>query len=153
MDTHRAGRDGHVVTITFVVRSDAERTFAALTDPAILSIWFTSDAKADLRRGGRYANADGDRGEFLILDPPKHVAFTWENPAHCPGTEVGIRLSPAHDGTTVVELTHSGLASEADVADMRGGWSWAVDSLKSFLETGRPIAHEDWLRSRREEPS
>jgi hypothetical protein len=32
---------------------------------------------------------------------------------------------------------------------MREGWTWAMDSLRSYLETGAPIPHEDWLKARK----
>jgi hypothetical protein len=46
-----------------------------------------------------------------------------------------------------VELIHSELASEKDKQDMQGGWSWALASLKSYLETGKPVSYEEWLKS------
>jgi hypothetical protein len=38
------------------------------------------------------------------------------------------------------------LASQDDREEMREGWSWALDSLKSFLETGKPVTFEEWKR-------
>lgn len=34
-------------------------------------------------------------------------------------------------------------------AAMKDGWSWAMDSLRAWLETGAPIRHEDWLAARK----
>jgi acyl-coenzyme A synthetase/AMP-(fatty) acid ligase len=31
---------------------------------------------------------------------------------------------------------------------MKEAWSWALDSLRSYLETGKPIAVEAWEEAR-----
>ncbi|MEW6406813.1 MAG: hypothetical protein AB1649_33955, partial [Chloroflexota bacterium] len=45
---------------------------------------------------------------------------------------------PKNDGPTAAKPRelHSQPASEGDYNDMDGGWSWVLDSLKSYLETG-----------------
>jgi uncharacterized protein YndB with AHSA1/START domain len=130
-----------------LIKSSPHAAYEAFTDPAHLSRWFTSSARAELVIGGRYSNADGDQGTFLMLDPPRLIEFTWENEKHCPNTIVTVSFSPTADGAVTVTLEHSHLASQADYEDMNGGWSWALDSLQSYLEAGRPISHEDWLKS------
>jgi uncharacterized protein YndB with AHSA1/START domain len=133
-----------------LIAADRKTAYDAFTDPGQMSIWFTTQAKADLRVGGSYENADGDSGEFRVLEPPSRVQFTWENAKHCPGTMVDVTFSETSEGQTIVRLEHSLLKSEADASDMRGGWSWALDSFKSYLETGQPISHEDWLNNQRD---
>lgn len=122
--------------------------FDAWADPAKLNLWFTTKMKHDFRQGGEYKNGDGDKGVYLYIADAKRIRFTWENEKHCPGTEVNVWFFKAPSGKTSVRISHSKLASEKDVADMREGWSWALDSLKSFIETGKPIKHEDWLKAR-----
>lgn len=51
------------------------------------------------------------------------------------------------DNRVLTTPEHSGLRSQADYEDMKGGWSWALDSLKSYLETGQPIVHEEWVKA------
>jgi uncharacterized protein YndB with AHSA1/START domain len=97
------------------VKAPPPRAYAAFTEPEHVSRWFMTEAEADLRVGGRYKNADGDTGEYLALDPPNQVAFTWENPTHCPATRVTVTFKPLADDSSTV------------------------------LETGEPIPHEAWL--------
>jgi uncharacterized protein YndB with AHSA1/START domain len=141
---------GKKLKSTVTVRVSQEEVFAAFTEPAHLSRWFTTDARADLRVGGRYSNGDNDKGKFLEIDPPRRVRFTWENEMHCPGTMVDVEFNVTDDREVAIRLEHSQLSSEKDVRDMETGWSWALESLKSYLETGRAIPFEGWQKNRRE---
>ncbi len=78
---------GRTLTLHVTIQATSESTFAALTDSAELSRWFTESHQADLRVGGRYRNSDGDAGEFLALEPPHRLEFTWEKARHCRGVE------------------------------------------------------------------
>jgi uncharacterized protein YndB with AHSA1/START domain len=128
--------------------SSLDRAFEAFTNPDEISKWFTTSARAELTIGGKYSNADGDYGEFIELEPPRKIAFTWENKGHCPGTIVDVKFVEGTDGVVEISLEHRGLKSKSDYEDMKSGWSWALDSFKSYVETGQPIAHEDWLKMR-----
>ncbi len=133
-----------VATVRRTIRASPEAAYAALTEPDHLSRWFGQDARADLRVDGRYANKDGDRGEFLCLDRPKRIKYTWENPDHAPGSMVEIWIDPKDELKSLIRLEHSRLKSREEFEDLKSGWSWALDSLRSYLETGRPIPYEEW---------
>lgn len=132
------------VVLRKIVCTSAKSAYDALTDPPQLSRWFTTSARADLEIGGSYSNADGDKGKFLELHRPDGLRFTWENEKHCPGTVVEISIKQIGEGVVEITLTHSLLASDTDANDMKIGWSWALTSLKSYLETGQPISFEQW---------
>lgn len=135
-----------MIRLSRTVAAAPEAAWDAFLLPRHVSKWFTTKAKAKLVVGGRYENADGDRGEYLVLDRPRRVRFTWDNPGHCPGTVVSVSFTPKDDGRTLVRLTHRGLETEKDRAEMREGWSWALDSFRSWLETGKPITFEEWKK-------
>jgi len=140
--------DETILHLERLIKSTDQAAYDAFTDPAHLSRWFITSARAELVIGGRYSNADGDQGVFLMLDLPRLIEFTWENAKHCPNTVVTVAFTPTTDGQVTVTLDHSHLNSQADYDDMMGGWSWALDSLRSYLETGKPISHEAWLKAR-----
>ena len=134
------------VRVQRTINASRNAVYDALTQPKHLNHWFTRNAKCDLRVGGRYSNADHDTGEFTRLAPGRALGFTWDNPAACPGTTVAIRLYPAGRGRCRVVLGHSGLEQkERGIDGMYGGWSWALSSLKSYLETGKGVDHDAWM--------
>lgn len=141
--------DGYEVSASRLVPTAPARVFDAITKPAELSRWFTQGARARLVVGGSYSNRDGDRGRFLALARPKRLRMTWENPKHCPDTIVEFTVARAPSGKTQVRVTHERLASRKDAAKMKEAWSWALDSLRSYVQTGAPIAVEAWERERR----
>jgi hypothetical protein len=99
--------------------------------------------------GGAYANRDGDRGRFLEIRRPSALRMTWENPRHCPDTVVGFRVVRAPAGRARVTVRHARLATVKDAATMKAAWSWALDSFRSYVETGAPITVEAGQRDRR----
>lgn len=141
--------DGYGISVTRLVAATATRAFDALTEPADLSRWFTRGARANVEVGGSYSNHDGDRGRFLAVARPRRLRMSWENEKHAPGSVVEFTLASAGRGKTQVEVTHSRLASRRDAEKMKEAWSWALDSLRSYLETGKPIPVETWEEERR----
>ena len=61
--------------------SDVYNVFA---DASQLSKWFTTNARADLRVGGKYSNDDTDEGTYLEIVKNRKLRFTWDNKGYCP---------------------------------------------------------------------
>jgi len=139
------------ITLSKLIQTSPQKAYKAFTDEADLSDWFTTNAKCDLKVGGRYSNADHDEGEYLELSPAERVRFTWDNKEHCPGTEVKVEFNSSGENETRVTLTHSGFKDEKGPDDLKTGWTWALTSLKSYLETGKRITYEEWDKASRPE--
>jgi uncharacterized protein YndB with AHSA1/START domain len=139
---------GFGVSVSRTVACPLEKAWNAWAEAQDLSRWFTTQAKQDFREGGRYENADKDSGTFLRIVPMKRIKFTWEQSKHRAGSEVEVTFEPTKTGKVRMVLSHEKLASQKEVEDLREGWSWAMDSLKSYLETGKPIAWKDWKAAR-----
>ena len=138
-------REGtHRLHLHRTIKASAAEAFRAFTDADLLSHWFTTRAEVEARKGGRYRNADGDQGEYLEVNPPHQLTFTWDNPQHCPGTIVTLTFRDVAKERVLVRLLHRELKSAADVDHMREGWQWALTNLKLFLEEGRTITFEEW---------
>lgn len=131
-----------------IINADAVKVFDAWADSNKLSVWFTTNAKSDFRVNGKYSNNDGDEGKFLEIISGKLIRFTWDNKQHCPGTEVTVEFAEKAPAKTEIKITHQKLPSQDHVNSMNEGWSWAVQSLKSYLETGVPVSYEDWKNNR-----
>lgn len=140
---------GFSVSVTRTLAVPVATAWEAWTSARAWNRWFTTRARLALRVGGRYSNGEGDRGEFRTITPGRRLVFTWENAVHCPGTLVEVRFAAKGRGRSTVTVEHQRLASAEDAAAMKEGWSWAMDSLRAWLETGTPIRHEDWLAAKR----
>jgi uncharacterized protein YndB with AHSA1/START domain len=134
----------HTITISKEIISPRDTTFNAFTQPDELSRWFTTDARGNPVPGEKYSNADNDEGEYIEVNPSEKVSFTWENKEHCPGTFVEVEFTEESPGKTIVTLKHSKLPDEAGAMDMKKGWTWALTSLKSYLEEGKSITYNEW---------
>jgi hypothetical protein len=58
---------------------------------------------------------------------------------HCPGTQVDFDISEGGDKRAIVRMDHSRIQTKEGYEDLYKGWTWALDSPKSYLETGKPI--------------
>ncbi|MBS1715283.1 MAG: SRPBCC domain-containing protein [Armatimonadetes bacterium] len=141
------------VNVSRTMAVGPEAAFEAWTSSDAWNAWFTTEAQIDFREGGSYANADKDRGVYRRIrpvGPPNgqgevaRIDFTWENPEHCPGSSVSVQFLVKGEGKTQVAVTHHKLPDSRGCEDMKEGWTWALTSLKSWLESGKPVRFEDW---------
>jgi len=105
------------------VRIDAppEVVFPYFTDPSRMVSWMGVAALLDPRPGGALRIEANGRdvvvGEYVEIQPPRRVVFTWGFDGAAPmvaagSTRVEVTLEPDGDGTLVV-LRHHGLAAPA----------------------------------------
>ncbi|HEY6399332.1 MAG TPA: SRPBCC domain-containing protein [Solirubrobacteraceae bacterium] len=134
-----------------------ERIFAAWTDPALLRRWWAaepdwtgSEAATDVRVGGRYRLSMRDPsgtvrsvvGEYLEVDPPRRLVYTWSWEAHdhsSPGSDVTIvtvDFVPEGPATRVV-LQQRGFARATDRDLHDAGWRGCLDNLERRVITRR----------------
>ncbi len=131
------------------INEERETVYKAFVKPKLLSKWFTTNAKVNLKVGGKYSNDDLDKGEYLQIKPNQKLKFTWENKMHCLDTVVTIYFDKAGKNKARIRLEHSLLKTKDDYEEMKSGWSWALVNIKLFLEAGRIISYEDWLKSKK----
>jgi uncharacterized protein YndB with AHSA1/START domain len=130
------------------IRVDAspETVFEFFTDPEKMVRWKGSAATLDPRPGGIYRVAMHTqavaRGEYVEVDPPNRIVFTWgwEGGAHPPepGTStVEVTFTPDGDGT-VVRLVHTGLPTAESVEQHSQGWDLYMPRLEIAAAGGDP---------------
>jgi uncharacterized protein YndB with AHSA1/START domain len=103
-----------------------------------------------------HRQADGSNalklvGKVIEFTPPRRLVLTWANPGDAANpaahSRVTIELEPIADIVRLT-VTHDQLAPGSDM--LRGisaGWPRVLSSLKSLLETGKPLA--TWAEARR----
>jgi uncharacterized protein YndB with AHSA1/START domain len=128
-----------------VIKASAERVFDAIADPRQRVQWWGSEGKfqtthmeSDLRPGGAWlmrgtgmGKPFATRGEYLAVERPRLLEFTWNPDWQEPQTIVRFDLDEK-DGVTTVRLTHSGLTAES--RERYQGWPWLLALLQTHVE-------------------
>jgi uncharacterized protein YndB with AHSA1/START domain len=141
---------GGTLRIERAFQAPAQRVFEAWTSEEVLRRWFhaehdweTTEAEVDLRIGGgiRVVMRDphddveyGGGGQFVEIEPPTRLAFTWLWDGNDTRQLIELDLEEA-DGVTTVRFSHSGLWDEEAVRSHEGGWNNSFDNLDRVLAT------------------
>src|SRR5712692_4381087 len=133
--TRRMTITGDQIEHEIHIQAPPEAVFGFFTDSAMHDRWLGQRATLDPRRGGIYRCVMNDTatvaGEYLEVDPPHRVVFTWgfeNNPQIPPGSStVSITLTADHRGTRV-RLVHTGLPHPA-IAPHHQGWAGYLAQL------------------------
>ena len=133
------------------IQAPIERVFQALIDPEFTRAYFHSTAFAQPPIAGEpflTTLPDGSPavdGVIEVLEPPYRLVHTWhvrydDAMAAEPPSRVEWLLTELGPELTRLRLTHRDLArSPLTWANVKDGWVWIVDCLKTLLETGRPL--------------
>ena len=139
------------VYVTYIA-STPEQVWAALTQPAFTQQYFFGRSiEIEPREGGSFILRMPDgrvdvKGKVVTWDPPRRLAVTWlvdwiEEMRDLPeclvsydieqaGEAVRLTLTEAHQWDVPDDLLSGG----------RAGWPAILSSLKSLLETGKPLS-------------
>jgi uncharacterized protein YndB with AHSA1/START domain len=117
-----------------------ERVWRALTRPEALAAWFWPPSfhtvvTAEPWPGGRLrieAAAMAVDGEYVEVQPPHRLSFTWRWVGEEEETLVTIELAPAGAGT-LLTLVHARFEDETTRDEHTTGWSDCLGRLPAFL--------------------
>jgi uncharacterized protein YndB with AHSA1/START domain len=144
------------------IAAEPDRVFQALIDPQqVLQWWGQSGVyrctafDADLQVGGKWRSSgigpDGNEfvvhGEFLAIDRPRHLAYTWT--ASWTGaaqTTVHWELE-AKDHGTLLRIRHTGLAARPELAQSYRGWPRMLGWIQALLERGETASTRQPLQA------
>ena len=138
---------------TYIKATPAE-VWHAIVDPAFTRKYFHGTAFASPPEAGQpyRTEMDGGRpaveGVIEVCEPPHRFVQTWRvlydaAMSEEPPSRVEWTLTDAGDGLTRLDLVHGDLArSPLTWANVRDGWVWILESLKSLVETGEPLPSE-----------
>ncbi len=132
-----------------------ETVWELLVDPEKALRWWGIGVELDPRPGGRLRvhviPGSVVSGEFVEVDPPRRLVYTWgwsEGGGGAglvpPGSStVEIELEPTEAGTTV-RLTHSGLPNDESAGSHGDGWDHYLGRLAVAAAGGDP-GRDPWL--------
>jgi uncharacterized protein YndB with AHSA1/START domain len=91
----------------------------------------------------RDSNVVTDRGEVVECDPPRRLIYTFRpefsEEARAMGySRVSFTIEP-HERMVKLTLVHDELPDQKTADAFREGWAPILSSLKTFLETGKPL--------------
>ncbi len=136
------------------IASTPEKVWAALTSPDFTRQYFFGHAiEIEPRKSGRFLlrTPDGREhitGRVIEWDPPRRLSVTWSvesMPEFRQLPECLVTYDIERSGESVrLTLTeaHSWDIPEALLSGGRAGWPAILSSLKSVLETGKPLVIE-----------
>ncbi len=126
-----------------LIAAAPERVWAALTNPYEITRWWSSKAQITPEIGTlaefRFSPPAGTL-QFEVAEVDQGKQMRWisrQGPPQWAGTSVTWFLEPVQSGANLV-FTHDGFAQVDEVyEEIRGNWRYFLDSLKSYLETGK----------------
>ena len=140
---------------TISIAARPETVWEFLVDPEKATRWMGTSATIEARPGGEYRcevlPGHIARGQYVELDPPRRLVFTWgwekgggEDSVVRPGSStIEIELTPEGEGTRL-RFVHRDLPS-AEAAESHGhGWDHYLPRLAIAASGGDP-GEDPWL--------
>jgi uncharacterized protein YndB with AHSA1/START domain len=133
---------------TTYIETTPEKLWHALTDGDFTErYWFGHRVASAWEIGSPYKFAKQGKntieGKVLVSDPPKRLAYSWDSCSPEAQRERTSRVTfDLEPRGKVVKLTvtHDELDERGvTLRNISGGWPMVIASLKSLLETGRPL--------------
>jgi len=126
-----------------IIAAGPARVWNALTQPDEIACWWAAEARVKPEVGSigefRFRPPAGDL-QFEVAELVQNKHLHWisrQGPPQWAGTSVIWQLELIHNGTRLL-FTHDGFVKKDEAYEQtRGNWDYFLDSLKSYLETGK----------------
>lgn len=133
---------------TTYIRTTPEKLWAAITNPEFAQqYWGGKVNVSDWKKGSAWRHEDTDdnnkvriTGKVLESAPPKRLVISWFSPNNeADVSTVTFDIESVQDMVRL-DVIHGNLKPGSDmVKGVSRGWPLVLSSMKSFLETGKPI--------------
>jgi uncharacterized protein YndB with AHSA1/START domain len=132
------------------IASTPEKVWNSLLDREMTRQYWARENASDWKVGSPWEHRRFDEsrtvdlvGQVLESVPPRRLVLTWANVADAADkakhTRVAIDIEPVGDMVRLT-VTHDEFKPGSDMLqNISKGWPRVLSSLKSFLETGRPL--------------
>jgi uncharacterized protein YndB with AHSA1/START domain len=138
-----------------VIDASPETVWEFLVDPDKATRWMGMAASFDPRPGGEYRveviPGHTARGEFVELDPPHRLVYTWgwepgeDGPGAVPPGSSTVEVELVRSGTgTMLRFTHRDLPNEASAESHGHGWDHYLARL-AVAGAGGDAGPDPWL--------
>jgi uncharacterized protein YndB with AHSA1/START domain len=138
------------VYVTYI-RTTPEKLWDALLKPEFTKqYWFGVTLQSEWKKGSDWKMIfdDGriaDTGEILEIEKPRRLVIKWRNEFMPELKAEGysrctIELEPVADSVKLTVLHEIDKTGSVFIEKVSGGWPKILASLKSMLETGKPLA-------------
>ncbi len=137
------------VYVTYIA-STPEKVWNALIDTKMTAQYWQNDNISDWKPGSRWEHRSSDKeralrlvGKVIESKPPHRLVITWAFPADEKKEDKQTRVTFEIEevkGVTRLTVTHDQLEAGSDMqTGITMGWPKVLSSLKSLLESGKPL--------------
>ena len=132
------------------IRGTLEQVWNGLLDARFTRQYWAHENVSDWKPGSRWEHRRTDAartldliGEVIESNPPRRLVLTWAEPAdqakRDKHSRVTFELETIEDMVRLT-ITHEALAAGSEMLrKISAGWPRVLSSLKSLLETGKPL--------------
>ncbi len=131
---------------TSYIKTTPEKLWAALTNPEFTRQYWGHNNLSDWKQGSEWTHAHAGDGHALVVgrvlesEPPKRLVLSWAAPEDLTDvSQVSFDIEVVGDMVSL-SVVHGQFKQGSGMAGkVSNGWPRVLSSLKSFLETGKPL--------------